>query len=279
MGAKGGRVPAERFNDPLSLDVTDDLIRVDRVMTQVLKDRAIWNEFIRDPNGVLVRLGLHPPTSPEINDRANRIFYATLTNKPLLELVIGHYERFTPSDEALFQKTSIDAASQGEIAHHIDLDLEAFHHYLDHPDVMRQALRLSLHDLNEKRILREHHSPDEIAAFVEGLIEAAQQRRRLANHPRLEEWDRNYGIGFTFGGPSFAELGAPTTLAAAVEVVVAGTNALLVYQVVGFWGPTFTARSVASGDEASVRGTAIVGRLMDFSAELLSYVQRFERVT
>lgn len=67
-------------------------------------------------------------------------------------------------------------------------------------------------------------------------------------------------------------------MAAVVEVALGGTNAAIVYQVLAFWGPpTFTARSVASGDEPSVRGAAIVGRLMDFSGDLWAYVQQFER--
>jgi hypothetical protein len=270
----------ERFNDPLSFDVAADLRRVDGVMTQILKDRGTWTEFLRDPNGVLVRLGLHPPTTPEINDRANRIFYATLTNKELLSLLIRHYEDFRPSNESKFREVSLTAAREGRIQHDIELDLEGFHHVLEHPDVMREALKLSLHDLNDRGLLQNRHRREEIDAYVERLIEAVRHRLPIADHPKLEQWDRNYGIGLKFGG-MFAELPFATTIALAVEVAGGVTNLVAVYQVVPFWGPStdITAASLAVGDENTVRTIAIAGRLLDFAGDLLTYVQNFETKT
>lgn len=267
------------YDDLLYIDVKDDLRRVDDVMTRVLKDRATWSEFIRDPNGVFIRLGLHPPTTARNNDRANRIFYATLTNSDLLALLVKHYDRFQPTNEEKFRSVSLEAAGEGRVAHDIELDLEAFAHYLNHPDVMREALRLSLHDLNRRGILERRYDDDEIGDFIKRYLEVAERRPEIAAFPTLEEWDRNYGIGFTFGGKSFAELGIGVTVGAAVEVVVGGTNAAIVYQVVGFWGPSteVSAAQVATGDEQTVRGAAIFGRLMDFTGELLEYVHRFER--
>lgn len=71
------------------MDMRRDLDRVDRVMTQVISDPATAKEFVRDPNGVLARPGLHPAVSREILDRVNRVFYAMcfMQSSPVLSLL------------------------------------------------------------------------------------------------------------------------------------------------------------------------------------------------
>src|SRR4051794_25669203 len=73
--------------DAFMLDIRRDLERIDPVMTQIVRDPVTSNEFIRDPSGVLSRLGLHPPASRQTHDRVNRVFYAVLTNAELMEFV------------------------------------------------------------------------------------------------------------------------------------------------------------------------------------------------
>jgi hypothetical protein len=78
------------YPDRFSFDVASDLERIDGAFTRLLGDRNQWQEFLKDPNGVLVKLGLHPPATPEANERANLIFYATLANKRLVQLALEH---------------------------------------------------------------------------------------------------------------------------------------------------------------------------------------------
>jgi len=275
-------MPDERFDDPLSMDVAKDLKRVDEVMTHILKDRELWPEFFRDPNGVLVRLGLHPPTSSKINERANRIFYATLTNTKLIQLLASHYERFRPSaDHAKeYADYSMEGLKKGVIQNRVEYDLEAFHHLLDNPDVLREALQLTLHDLNDKGLLQERHERRKIEAYIQKLLKAVRQRLAIAQHPKLEKWDANYGIGAPFGG-MFAELTPVSTAAVAIEVFGIVTAGFVAYLTNWVDGPDMTAEpassSAAAGDPEGVRIRAILGRLLDFSGELLVYVQNFER--
>lgn len=273
--------PRKSFTDPLSMDVTNDLKRVDEVLTHLLKDPALWKEFIRDPNGVLIRLGLHPSTSPEIKERANRVFYATLANKRLVRLVLKHYEQFRPSKERMKkQRGQYEAGlKRGEIRHNIEFDLEAFHHILDHPNVLRNALRLSLHDLNEKGILQRAYKRGEIDSWINKTVEAMRQRLPISDFPKLEVWDKNYGVGQRYGMLSLEEaLGVTTSIAVEGVVVVTAAVVAVVDVEVEVNGPIVTARlAAAQGNEESVRAYAILGRLLDFSAELLLHIQNFER--
>jgi hypothetical protein len=64
----------EMFTDRLAMYVAKDLERIDWVITQIILDPRTREEFKQDANGVLVRLGAHPPTSIEVNERVNRTF-------------------------------------------------------------------------------------------------------------------------------------------------------------------------------------------------------------
>jgi hypothetical protein len=272
-------MPTRRRVDRLAMDMTDDLERVDGVMGQILNDRGVWDEFLRDPTGVLVRLGLHPPTTPEVNERVNRAFYATLTNKRLLKLAVDHYKDFRASKKSRDQ--IMRGLRKGVIEHPIELDLEAAEHLLSSPDMLRRALSLTLYDLNSKGILERRRTRAELDAYVDKVVDAATARIPIDDHPTLETWDRNYGVGRRFGASvvefatlvtaaTVAEVGGVVTVVAvaavSVDVVVDGTDP-----------PTKTVLlRAAEGDAASIRALAILGRHLDLSGELLVHAHGFE---
>jgi hypothetical protein len=171
------------------LDVTSDLERVDGAVTQILKDRSVWDEFLRDPNGVFVRLGLHPPTSAEINERANKAFYATVTNRRLIQLLTQHYKDYHITEESRHE--IIENLRRGKIENPLAVDLAGMEHLLSDTDTLREALRLTLHDLNEKGILEARYPPEDLDNYVEDVISAIFERRAVGDHPTLERWDRH----------------------------------------------------------------------------------------
>lgn len=275
----------KRFTDPLSMDITDDLERVDGVVTNILKDRALWSEFLQDPNGVLISLGLHPPTTPEINERVNRIFYATLTYKKLLQILLKHYKKFRPSKMKKFKDRYVAGLKKGVIQHDIELDLEGVHHLLQDSKMLSEVLKLSLQNLNRKRLLQKYHKPKEIDNYVDRVVEAVKARQPIEAHPKLEVWDTNYGIGQAFGG-LLAEAGILVTVTGVVEasaLVTAGVlavahSAVAVEVDIVVDGTIATLISAAGeGDKDSIRAVAILGRLLDFSGELLIHAHNFEK--
>jgi hypothetical protein len=260
--------------DPFSLDVSRDLERVDRVMTQVLSDPAIADEFIRDPSGVLTRLGLHPRTTPDIHRRVNRIFYAVLTNVELISFVLEHFSTFErPSDDNAAILS--DALSRGAVEHSRELDLAAADHFFRQPDALRRMYQLTLHDLNNRRLLQNVYSSEEIDDYVDRLVQSIQERRSIRELPELERWDDHYGVGTGYGVGE-TEVGPAATAIAAVEVGVIVT----VWVEVDFAGEAVMAENMtraARGDPNAARMLATAGALMRLAGEVLVHANNFER--
>ena len=259
--------------DPLTIDVRRDLERVDRVMTRVVTDSATAEEFIRDPSGVLTRLGLHPRTTREIHDRTNRIFYAVLTNTELIAAVLEHYESFTgPSDtdEAVLD----DALARGEIEHPIEFDLAAAEHAFQNPEFLRRIYRLTLHDLNNRRLLENTYTNEEIDAYVERMVTAIQERRPISEGPTLEEWDANYGVDKGYGVSRQNEIGVAVTVGVPVEAIAIVTLAIPVL-ILGV--KEEAAAAAVRGDPRAGRTVATVGAVLRLAGEVLVHANTFER--
>lgn len=260
-------------NDRLALDCARDLERIDAVVTQIINNRQLWDEFKRDPNGVCVQLGLHPPTSPEINDRANRIFYATLTNKALIDFLSEQYSNFSSTQMEDYQSYFVEGLKKGVLQNRVELDLEAADHVFRQPDALKKLYQISLHDLNDRGLFTRHYALEEIDRYIDSLVDAIGKRAPRAELPRLEEWDRSYGVGAEFG--VVAEVGPVAT----VEAVAAATIAIPV-EVLGLSEQTtireqFT-RAALGGDIESSRAAATLGRLIDLGADLLLHANTFE---
>ncbi len=263
-------------DDPLAMDIAGDLERVDGVMTQVINDPITSEEFRRDPNGVLVRLGMHPPTTPDVNERVNRVFYAVMTNRPLLEFIIDHYRGFNPANSVEYAEHHLAGLDQGRLQNRLALDLEGADHLLRDAAALREVYRLMLHDLNDRRILQRTYTAPEIDEYIDQLVEAVTARRAIADHPKLEVWDRNYGIGNHYG-TGCAEVGPAVTVAAGAEVVVAVTVAIPV----GILGlgpqvPSDAGVGATLGDPDALRRFATMNRVLHFAGELLTHTHRFE---
>lgn len=260
---------------PLYIDVADDLSRVDTVMTRLLQERTMWDEFIADPNGVLVRLGLHPETSPEINDRVNQIFWLTISDPEIMRILGRHYSEFRPEREEEIQRFFLAGLSEGEIRHDPDYDLQALNSIFQDTDVLNSLLRRSLILVNEAGLTQQRYTGDEINAYVDAVSEAILAGVPMQEFPRLEMWDDQHGIGAPFGNPMFFEVGSMVTAFVGAQVG-AYVTALLE---VGFWGVAIEQSRLPGleDDPDTVRRLAIAGRALDLGAEILVHAQNFRR--
>lgn len=253
-----------RFDDPLSMDVSRDLARVDDVITRILKDRRSWKDFIRDPNGTFVEFGLHPPVSSEENQRINRIFYACLTNDELLRYVLENYRDFEPEgrDE---HETVVDAGlREGRIQNDLDYDLQALDHFLKNPEALRKMFQLAIYDLNDRGLLARTYEREEIDRFVESAAEAAVNRQPLRSQPQISDQTMAGVVGPVVVAVVGAEVGGVVTAVALPELVARRQ----IYPVL---------EGALVGDDDDVQRLGILGRLLDFSADLTTYLQNFER--
>ena len=263
-------------DDPLMLDISKDLERVDEVMTKIVMDNEEWERFKSNPNATLARLGLHPQTSEDVNQRVNRVFFATITNQELNRLVAEHFLSFSPPDADKFAAYHSEGLSKGVIQNDIRLDRAAAEHVFKDPEFMRKLFKLLLTDLNEKRILQKHYSERVLDEFLDRLIVAIVQRRPIAEHPRLEQWDENYGVGGFHFGTEAAEVGPAVTAYVAVEmgafVTVFGAH-------VQTPDRADLGAMVAAGDEGAAIRVRTMGRILHCGADLVVHAQQMERRT
>jgi hypothetical protein len=261
------------------MDMRNDLERIDRVVTQVISDPATAQELIRDPSGVLSRLGLHPPASRDTHDRVNRIFYAVLTNTELINFVIEQYtseafrERCAPALEEN-SRAYLEGLSRGEFAHSVELDVVVADFIFGQTDVLRRIHQLSLYDLNNRGLLQNTYTTEQLDDYIDRLVESIQAREPISQRPVLEVWeDPHYGVGTEFGVASI-EVDPVVTVGILVEFGVALTVAIPVLPAVV---EPETIDNALRGDPESVRMVATAGRLLQFSGEVLTYVSNFER--
>jgi len=263
---------AELFMDRLGMDVASDLERIDGAITQIILDPNTREDFLRDPNGVLIRLGMHPPASTEVNERVNRTFYAVVTNKELTQYVSNHYQGFRPTNLAQFTSYHLEGLSQGRIQNDLQFDLQAADHLFKQPEVLKQVFKIMLYDLNSKRILKENHSRDKIDQHIEDVVTAITERKPIREHPVLEEWDRNYGVGGHHYGTEAVEVGPAVTAYVAVELG-AFVTALALEQM---RLEQNTMLQAALGDTDAIRAFSVMSKLMNFGADLISHAYYFE---
>ena len=254
-----------------TVDVTRDLERIDGVVTQLLRDRSIWSEFLQDPNGVLVRLGLHPPTTAEANARTNRVFYAVLSNRDLLQIALEMAQEVQPSDSE--REFHLEGLRRGVIQNRIDYDLRGVNHIFSQTDRVRRIYQIALNDLNEKGILTRTYSQEELNDYIERMIQGVQNDLSINELPTLERWDdQNYGVGTGYGFGE-VEVGPIATVGFGAEVVVVFTVGALIE-------PPENVNALFSlslmGDSGSVRELDILTRLQDFTSDLLTHAESFE---
>jgi hypothetical protein len=270
-------MPPLTARSPLIVDATPDLQRVDSVVTRIIRERSTWDAFLQDPNGTLIATGLHPPTTPEINARVNETFYAVLSNKPLLELLAQSVKRRPPAKAkaARFAKTYAAGLQRGEIRHEVAQDIDALSSIVADRATFRRALLLTLEDLNRRGLLQRKYPKRTIDDYLNQIVAVATTGKSLRAVPALESWDRNYGIGKSFGG-LWIEVGPFVTGVAFVEILTAVT--------VGIdhdlhpTAPNLAAMTAGArrGDRKQVEALAIYGKLLAFGGELMAHVANFE---
>ena len=259
--------------DAFGIDIRRDLERVDSVMTQVLGDPATVDEFVRDPSGVLARLGLHPRASREVHDRVNKIFYAVLTNADLIDYVLQHFASFDRGALEANENALNEGLARGVVSHEMELDLAAADHFFRQPDALRQVYRLTLHDLNNRRLLQGVYTPQQIDDYVDQVVEHVQQRGSIRDEPKLETWDEYYGVGTGYGVGE-AEVGPVATVGVFVEVGIAVTVVIPV-AFLGLAPRPATLESAARGDPRAIKTLASAAALLRLAGEVLVHANNF----
>lgn len=254
-----------RFN----IDVAQDLERIDDAFTRLLKDRDTWSNFLLDPNGVMVKLGLHPPASADANERTNKIFYAVLSNRELVQLALEMTEEIQSSESE--HEFYVEGLRKGVIQNRIEYDLRGVNRIFSQTERVRELYQIGLYDINDKGILTRSYSRDELDDYIDRMIRGVQQGLPIRELPTLEQWDRHYGVGTGYGFGE-VEVGPVATAAIAAEFAAAFTVAVAIAP-----APVMSTlfREAITGNRESEKALDILSRLYDFASDLMTYVQKF----
>ena len=303
--------------DKLSIDVMNDLRKVDGFMNKLINDKRSQQRFFKNPSKVMIELGFHPPTTKRAMGITNRVFYLTLTNKKLIRHCIDKMPQFEiPKD---LEKKTLAALDRGRIKVDPMVDEIILKAYLKDEKHLRTMFLLSLTDLNRKRVFSKRFTDKEIHAYVEKVLLRIRKRRPIREMPVLDRFGPRYGVGFVGEGDADAggvcfpsdvdteadaggvcfpsdvevdggaeadsgsnaastvEVGAWASAAAATEIIAVATVAIPVF-VLGI-SPVLFDQMVDTypSDRPRLKAIATMAKLFSFASDLALHAQNLER--
>lgn len=251
----------------LEINVREDLGRIDQAFNRLVGDRELWKKFLRDPNGILIDVGLHAPTDTNVNRRCNAIMFATLSNRELLKLTAESANDFfrtleNRSEINEWRRHHLEGLKDGEIRNLVDYDMAFVAHLHENVDMLKRRYLVAFKEINRRRLLNRVYSDRELESYIDDCIEASRRFNEDITWPVLEEWDANYGVGKPFGFAAVAEIAFDFTAFVGVEIGFAIT-ALGVTRIDDLVNP-----ADAFLEEGKHRHAAVLGQLLIMSSEL-----------
>lgn len=259
------------FEKPFYLDIRGDLSRVDDAITKILKDRDSWNDFLNDPNGTLTKMGFQRPGNEQDNARVNQIFYACLVNKDLMQMAIQHFTNFNPSSKAANEAYIEKGMDNSRIQNLSEFDLEAVNYIASDSTTMANMFSVAMQDLNVRGLLGKQYTQAEIDDFVSISVTAVSDGDPVSSIPTFDT------------GPDYASALAVVVGPVAVGVAAAQVGGVVTAVAWGAEAEFLDARinpllqEAMTGDQIAVNKLFVLGRLLDFSADLFVHIQNFER--
>lgn len=251
----------------LEISVRQDLSRVDTAFNRLIADNELWKRFLRDPNGTLIDIGLHAPTSTDVNRRCNAIMFANLSNRELLRLTAESAESFFASlrrnEEAVeWEQHYREGLKEGEVRNLVDYDMAFIRHLHGNPELLKRRYRLAFEDVNRRHLLVRNYKESELHAYIDQCIEASMNFEDDITWPVLEEWDAHYGVGLSFGFAAVAEAAFDFTAFVGVEFAFAITA----IGVIAFADQVDSSTPFLETEQH--RHAAVLGELLKMSSEL-----------
>ncbi|MBF0422353.1 MAG: hypothetical protein HQL73_05115 [Magnetococcales bacterium] len=260
-------------NNKTIIDISEDMNRVDQAITKLLHNRSLWNDFFLQPETVLTKLGLPPRFGSKKDEwKLNRIFYALLTNKKLVRLVLQKYQVFSSTrSNSEGNKAVLDGLKQGRLVSPPNADMEAFAFFTKNQEDFRQFLTLALTDLNQKGLLFEQLTSEEVEKRINLMMESAAET--MKNGGKSSQ-DIDSGVmGCVVGPVCIAVCLVGVVAQAAVGVTPLGLGT---YIPNGQALEELIEQSI-EGDDGSAQALWTMGRLLELTGELMLFINRMER--
>ena len=262
----------------LNLEIKDRVAGVDAILSKIIKDRSTWKEFFRNPAKVLGEMGYGRPASDETAWRYNRIFYALLTHKELLQFVESIHEGILPRMSGTQVDAYYDSLKSGKIEYDPEVDVDIYRSLKNNPIVFRKLLKLSLTRINQENIFEQEYTEADIDRSIDTLMEHAKENNSLAEMVKSLPWHNETDevlhtlaiIPPAIAVPVVAEAVACGTLACVV--VPLAESGVAQQSLMTLQGDAF------AGDRASIKALSTLGLLIEFISELTDHMNEFERI-
>lgn len=267
--------------DQLSIDVTEAVSGVDAVLNKIIQDRSVWNDFFKNPAKILAEAGYSKPRSDEDNRKYNRIFYAILTNEPLMAHI--HSQDFCPQMSAEQVDTfHDDLRSTGAVTYDAGVDVDIIRRMLNNPSAFKKLLTLSIHAINDEGVFEKRYTKPEIDKTVAKIMANAKAGNSFAELSDVSPWQADEGDASGGLNRIMAVIPPAVAVPAVAEAVVCGTVACVVVPL----AKTGTAKqsletlsaSALGGDRDSIHALKTVGLLIEFISELAAHTRNIEKV-
>jgi hypothetical protein len=176
----------------LILDVGEKWQRVDAYVDKLIIDEELQKCFFKNPNKVMSDLGIYHVSSDKPTAITNRIFYAIIANRELMNLVIESrdYVNFQTQQN---QSISRPLKQQG-VQNRARSNDHALKPYLKNKNFLRKCMLILLEDLNKKGILNEKLSRKQVMLYVEKIVTHASNGKPFSRKTPLMKYQSPYPI-------------------------------------------------------------------------------------
>jgi hypothetical protein len=176
----------------LILDVGEKRQRADAYVDKLIMDEELQKYFFKNPSKVMSDLGIYHSSSDKPIAITNRIFYAIIANKELMDLVIGsrdHIKFQTQQNQNI--STPLKQQAVQNHARSNDLTLKP---YLKNEKLLRKCMLILLEDLNKKGILNQKLSRKQVMLYVEKLVAHTSNGKPFDRKTRLMKYKSHHSI-------------------------------------------------------------------------------------
>ena len=257
-------------NSPLFIDIAPELAKVDKGMSALINDRTQWAQFLNNPIGVMSSLGIIAHVPEPSHKHSNEVFYVCLANKYVVKQLLAMYDNFDAASKEDANAAYTAGLQSGEIKNTPNYDLDVIDELLKQKATLKDICQSVLLDLNDRGLLQEKYPPAQLNEFLELLVSALVERKSIKE---ILDIQLNAGLGVVRLG---VVVGPVAVAVAAGQVgVVATAVAAIASPNIG--SPDELIRAAIQGSRENLKTLGVLGRLMEFSAELALKVQEYER--
>lgn len=202
----------------LTLDVADDLVAVDKLISSVISSERRFKSFVDSPASSLKKAGLIAADGESGIDLLDRVFFDSLTNTKLIEVVSDIVEDYKPDEKLKSQAKLIWKAglSGGKVSNMPDLEFDFLDHMWSNKELSSRLLNTAIVGVHES--LGAEVDRRNISRYVDQCIDLVGKGAGIKDLPYL---DINGNVSH-----SRVEAHSPDFLATVAVVVVVAVAAV-----------------------------------------------------